>query len=153
MTTLELRIPPLLLMALCAGLMVALAAAAPAAGLPIPASGLIAGALALLGAVIAVLGVWEFRSAGTTVDPRIPEQSASLVVRGVYRFSRNPMYLGFLLLLCAWAVFLSSLAALVMLPVFVLYMNRFQIAPEERYMREKFAETYAAYQARVRRWL
>lgn len=153
MSALELRIPPVVLVLLTAVVMAALAPAFPSYSFPFPAGAPFAAALAVAGGVIALLGVWEFRRAGTTVDPRVPEQSASLVVRGVYRFSRNPMYLGFLLVLCAWGVFLGNVLALAMLPVFVAYMNRFQIGPEERHMREKFPQPYAAYVARVRRWI
>jgi len=153
MSALELRIPPVALVLLTAAVMAALAATVPGFGLPLPAGTQFAVLLAVVGGLVAILGIWEFRTAGTTVDPRVPEQSASLVVRGVYRFSRNPMYLGFLLVLCAWGVFLGNVLALAMLPVFVVYMNRFQIEPEERHMREKFAQSYAAYVATVRRWI
>ncbi len=153
MSALELRIPPVVLVLLTAAVMELLAAVFPGFSFPFPAGAPFAAALAVAGGVVAILGVWEFRTAGTTVDPRVPEQSASLVVRGVYRFSRNPMYLGFLLVLCAWGVFLGNVLALAMLPVFVVYMNRFQIEPEERHMREKFTQSYAAYLATVRRWI
>jgi protein-S-isoprenylcysteine O-methyltransferase Ste14 len=63
------------------------------------------------------------------------------------------MYLGFLLILLAWAAALSSVLALLWLPPFVLYMNRFQIVPEERALASRFAQDYAEYRAKVRRWL
>lgn len=109
--------------------------------------------LASAGVVFASLGVVAFRSAGTTVDPRVPDQSSSLVVGGVYRTSRNPMYVGFLLMLSGWGVLLGNIASLALLPVFVIYMNRFQIVPEERHMREKFGEDYRHYEEAVRRWI
>ena len=68
-------------------------------------------------------------------------------------YSRNPMYLGFLLLLLALACYLMNVAAMALLPLFVLYMNRFQIAPEERFLLQKFGAEYQAYCERVRRWL
>lgn len=150
---LELKIPPIVQVFIVAGLMWALEGLLPGLGFVFPASLVVALGLATAGVVVALLGVLEFRSAGTTVDPRIPEQSASLVVGGVYRISRNPMYVGFLLVLTGWAVFLGNIASLLLLPAFVLYMNRFQIAPEERFMREKFGEAYRQYEAAVRRWL
>lgn len=153
MNTLELKIPPIVQVFIVAGLMWALAGLLPGLGFALPASLLVALGLATTGVVVALLGVQAFRSAGTTVDPRIPEQSASLVVGGVYRISRNPMYVGFLLVLTGWAVFLGNIASLLLLPAFVLYMNRFQIAPEERFMREKFGAAYRQYEAAVRRWL
>jgi len=151
--TLELKIPPVVQVLVVAGLMWALAATVPGPGFTFPWSSLLALVVAAIGFTFALLGVLEFRSAGTTVDPRVPDQSASLVVRGVYRISRNPMYFGFLLVLIAWGVFLGNLASLLPLPAFVVYMNRFQIIPEERHMREKFGEAYRHYEAKVRRWV
>ncbi|MFI0472670.1 methyltransferase family protein [Halomonas sp. HMF6819] len=153
MQTLELKIPPVILVLFTASLMWTLAVAVPSLGFTLSASPLVALVFAATGIAFALLGVWEFRSAGTTVDPRVPNQSVSLVVRGVYRISRNPMYVGFLLVLSAWVIFLSNLASLVLLPAFVIYMNRFQIVPEERHMREKFGESYRQYEAKVRRWV
>jgi protein-S-isoprenylcysteine O-methyltransferase Ste14 len=71
----------------------------------------------------------------------------------VYKFTRNPMYLGLLLVLFGWAIFLSNAAAFALLPGFFVYMNRFQIEPEERVLALKFGSEYAAYKAKVRRWL
>ncbi|MFO8141705.1 MAG: isoprenylcysteine carboxylmethyltransferase family protein [Marinobacter sp.] len=149
---LELKIPPVVQVLIIAALMWALAIIVPSLSFTFAVSRLVALVLTLAGLAIALLGVWEFRSAGTTVDPRAPDQSVSLVIRGVYRVSRNPMYVGFLLVLIAWGVFLSNIASFLLLPVFVIYMNRFQIAPEERHMRETFGETYRQYEAAVRRW-
>jgi protein-S-isoprenylcysteine O-methyltransferase Ste14 len=103
--------------------------------------------------LLALLGVLAFRRADTTVDPRVPQQTSSLVIRGIYRFSRNPMYLEFLLLLIAVACYVINAAAFALLPLFVWYMNRFQIAPEERYLLQKFGADYRAYIKQVRRWL
>ena len=153
MQTLELKIPPVVQVLVTASLMWALAIAVPSLDFTLSASPLVAIVFAVIGVAFALCGVLEFRSAGTTVDPRVPEQSVSLVIRGVYRISRNPMYAGFLLVLIAWGMFLSNLASFVLLPVFVIYMNRFQITPEERHMREKFGEAYREYEAEVRRWI
>lgn len=106
-----------------------------------------------VGAGMAVLGVLAFRKANTTVDPRVPQQSVSLVVSGIYRYSRNPMYLGFLLWLIGLACYLLSIAAFSLLPLFVWYMNRFQIKPEERFLQQKFGAEYLSYMRQVRRWL
>lgn len=150
---LELKVPPVIQMAISAGLMWILATLLPALSIEFFASSLIALVLASIGVVFAILGVLAFRSAGTTVDPRIPDQSSSLVTKGVYRISRNPMYVGFLLILVGWGVFLSNFTSFLLLPLFVMYMNRFQITPEERYMREKFGHEYRQYAAAVRRWI
>ena len=82
-----------------------------------------------------------------------PGETTALVAVGVYKLTRNPMYLGMLLMLIGWAIFLSNVVAFAFLPVFVLYINRFQIEPEERVLALKFGSEFAAYQTRVRRWL
>lgn len=156
MKTLELKIPPLALVCVIAALMWVLSVTLPTWSVGLPASWLItfiALTVALIGAVFCVLGVWQFRKMGTTVDPRVPEQSATLVVQGIYRVSRNPMYVGFVFFLIAWGIVLNNLASGLLLPAFVMYMNRFQIAPEERELRAKFGEAYRQYENSVRRWL
>lgn len=111
-------------------------------------------ALALVGSGICLAGVLAFRKAGTTVDPMRPAGTSSLVVAGIYSRSRNPMYLGFLLLLLAWGVFLAHPVALLAgPPIFVLYLNRYQIVPEERALEEKFGQDFIAYTRAVGRWL
>ena len=79
--------------------------------------------------------------------------ASSLVTRGVYAMSRNPMYLGGLIILFGWAIYLLNVLAFVFLPAYVLYINRFQITPEERSLTSLFGQPYVAYQARARRWL
>jgi len=110
-------------------------------------------AIALTGIGVALSGVIAFRHAKTTVNPLKPETASSIVTSGVFRFTRNPMYVGLALVLLAWAVFLSSPWASLGLPAFILYMNRFQIVPEERVLSRMFGTEYSAYRARVRRWL
>ncbi len=132
MQRLELKIPPVILAAVFALLMWLLAQLMPPLALPVVWGWVLAGIFVISGIVVAVLGVLAFRRANTTVDPRVPQQTSSLVIKGIYRYSRNPMYLGFLLLLAALASYLMSAAAIALLPLFVLYMNRWQIAPEER---------------------
>jgi len=150
---LELKIPPLALVVITATGMWAIAQRVAALHFSLPGAAWLSAALAIVGSAIAVAGVAEFRKAGTTVDPRVPGQSAHLVAGGVYRYSRNPMYVGFLFILCGWGVFLGSALALVGIPAFVACLNRLQIAPEERAMREKFGASYTRYASAVRRWL
>ena len=126
--------------------------AAPPLHFDVPAHTWLAVVLVSTGFVTGISGVVTFRKAKTTVDPMKPHAS-SLVTWGVYAISRNPMYLGGLIMLLGWAIFLSNALAFLFLPVYVLYINRFQIAPEERVLTSLFGETYAAYQARTRRWL
>ena len=100
-----------------------------------------------------VSGIVSFRRAKTTVNPMKPDSTSSLVVSGIYRYTRNPMYLGFLLVLLGWAAFLSNVAALAFLPAFVVYMNRFQIRPEERVLASLFPHDCSGIPAKVRRWI
>lgn len=150
---LELKAPPVLTTAIAALLMWAVALALPGADYSIPADAALPVGLAICGLLTCFAGVVTFWRARTTVNPLNPASTSALVVTGIYRFSRNPMYLGFLLVLAGWALLLSNLAALLVLPAFVLYLNRFQIRPEERVLAARFADDYQAYQARVRPWL
>ncbi len=152
MDRLELKIPPLLLLALAALAMWLTARYLPALALDLPFAGAVAIALLLAGVAVAALGVIEFRRARTTVNPMHPERSTRVVDSGIYRFSRNPMYLGFVLALLALAAWLSNPTALLWLPSFVAAITRLQIAPEERILHEHFGAAYEDYCRRVRRW-
>ena len=109
--------------------------------------------LAVAGVAFDLLGLAAFHRAGTTFNPLKPERASALVTGGVYRITRNPMYVGMCLLLLAWAVYLSALLPFAGPIIFVLYITRFQIQPEERVLKNIFGEDYTAYAARVRRWL
>ena len=152
-TLLEKRIPPVALVLIVGFIMWLVAPYAPRVDAGESVRLVISAILFLLGILFALSGVMAFRTSKTTVDPRKPEASSALVSSGVYRYSRNPMYVGFALVLAAWAVFLASAWALLAVPFFVIYMNRFQIAPEERALRKLFGEEFRAYEQRVRRWL
>ncbi|MGJ8668936.1 MAG: methyltransferase family protein [Oceanococcus sp.] len=150
------RIPPLLLVAITALSMWLLQAGLPPLWLPESFNAAMRGlkfTLAFSGALVALLGVIEFRRAQTTVDPRQPDMSNALVSSGVYQFSRNPMYVGFAMWLIAWGCQLAQLWSLLLVPVFIVYMNRFQIEPEERILKGLFGESYAAYLKSTPRWL
>jgi protein-S-isoprenylcysteine O-methyltransferase Ste14 len=149
----ELRVPPVVVTLLAALLMTLLAW--PATGLHWPAPWRASAALLLLaaGITVAVAGVREFRRARTTVNPLTPAAASAMVRSGVYRHTRNPMYLGMLLALAGWAVWLASLLAVAVLPVFVLYLNRLQIEPEERALASRFGADFEEYRRSVRRWL
>jgi protein-S-isoprenylcysteine O-methyltransferase Ste14 len=109
--------------------------------------------IAVAGGAFALAGDLEFKRARTTINPFKPENSTTLVTSGIYRVTRNPMYVGLTLVLIGWAAFLCSAWALPGPVVFVLYITRFQIVPEERVLAGKFGAAYAQYTARVRRWL
>jgi len=110
-------------------------------------------ALLVAGAGLMVAAAAALIAARTTINPMKPARASRLVTGGVFRWSRNPIYLGDLLILAALAVWLGQVANLALLPMFVAYIDRFQIWPEERVLAARFGAEYAAYRARVRRWL
>ena len=110
-------------------------------------------ALLVAGAGLMVAAAAALIAAHTTINPMMPGRASRLVTGGLFRWSRNPIYLGDLLLLAALAVWLGQIASLALLPMFVAYIDRFQIRPEERALAARFGAEYAAYRARVRRWL
>lgn len=153
MESLEVKIPPPAVAAAIAVAMWGTSRLAPLLQIP---SGLrlgTAAAILLVGIGFSAGGVLAFRRARTTLNPTKPEQASSLVSSGVYRVTRNPMYVGLLCVLVAWAVFLSSAWALLGPVVFVLFIGRYQIAPEERALAKLFGSEFADYRAKVRRWL
>ncbi|MGH9784270.1 MAG: methyltransferase family protein, partial [Terriglobia bacterium] len=153
MHVLELKIPPLALGLVMAALMWLASWAMPAFGLMFPARELFSVSVAIAGIVIIGLGIASFTRAGTTVNPMKPDSASALVVSGIYRLTRNPMYLGFLLVLLGWAMYLSNALAFLFLPAFIIYMTRFQIEPEEKALSSLFGQQFVAYTSRVRRWL
>ncbi len=106
-----------------------------------------------IGIIIEFWSVWLFIRARTTVNPLKPEKSKALVASGMYKYTRNPMYLGMLLLLIGWTIWLGNPVGLPMLFIFVWYLTQFQIKPEEQALAELFGEQYNDYMQRVRRWL
>ena len=111
-----------------------------------------AATLVAAGVGLLFLGLRGLRAAHTTFDPTKPDRASRLVVSGIYRFTRNPMYLGFAVLLVAEALWLASPWAVGGPLLFVSFIDRFQIRPEERALRSKFGGEYEAYERNVRRW-
>jgi len=151
MHLLETRIPPPLVMLLCGAVGYALAGACPWPALPVP--GWVAALVALTGLVLNLLPKLAFRRARTTVNPLRPAAATSLVTGGIYRHTRNPMYLGQALVLLGGMLWLGSAGALLVVPLFVGWITRFQILPEERVLADLFGAEYAAFRRGVRRWL
>ena len=156
MSALELKMPPLLLVILFALLMWWISLEANMAFVQLSLSSttraLVLVLACVIGAGFAVSGVKAFRMAKTTVNPTTPNASSSLVTSGIYQYTRNPMYVGFLLSLIGWGFFLANLIALSLCVVFIFYMNRFQIEPEERALENIFGEEVLDYRQQVRRW-
>jgi len=153
MDALKLKIPPPVIALLCLGMIWLIARVAPGFSFVFRSSRMLAGYFAIVGLLISLSAVVGFRRAGTTVLPHKPERASALVTSGIYRFTRNPMYLGLGFLLLAWAIFLSNALAFVVVPMFILYMNVFQIGPEEAALANVFGQDYLHYKTRVRRWL
>ena len=153
MPDLTLKIPPVIVVFIFACVMWMMALFNVWASISIPAEEVVALVIGLIGSSLVVAGAVEFRAAKTTVNPLTPELATSIVTKGIYRFSRNPMYLGFLIMLGAWGLLLENGVAIACVPVFVGYMNRFQIIPEEKALLAQFGDDYAHYLASTPRWL
>ena len=113
----------------------------------------VAGVLLIAGLLLTFVAIASLIAAKTTVNPLRPSRASSLVTTGIFGISRNPIYLGDLLVLAALAVWLGNVFNVVLLFLFVWTINRFQIIPEERALANLFGESYVAYCARIRRWL
>jgi len=150
---LELKIPPPVAAILIGAAMWLASRSGPSIDLPLLVRGVAFAAISLVGGAAALAGDLAFRRAQTTINPFKPQNTSALVTSGVYRFTRNPMYLGLLLVILGECAFLCSAPALLGPVAFVAYITRFQIVPEERALRAKFGTAYSAYLARVRRWL
>lgn len=151
MPSLEMKIPPLLLLVL------ALALAWFIAGRPetfLWSNVLVGAVIAALGAILATIAFVQFLMSGTSSDPRASAGGPQrFLTTGLYAWSRNPMYLGFALVVTGWIMALGSLWGGIVLPAFVDVLTRLQIEPEERLMRSRFGSAYDAYAAKVRRWI
>lgn len=150
---LELRVPPVVLTLVAASLMWLLARTTPGFAWPGRLRATMAVTLLAGGMAVAVFAVREFRANRTTVNPLQPAAASSMVQSGIYRHTRNPMYLGMVLVLAAWSVWLASPAAMAVLPVVAVYLDRFQIVPEERVLATRFGRDFDEYRRSVRRWL
>jgi protein-S-isoprenylcysteine O-methyltransferase Ste14 len=148
---LEHRIPPPVVAACVGALMLGAAWVLPLFEFSVPWP--LAAAAAAAGVAVALAGVVQFHRARTTLNPLKPQEASALVTGGIYRWTRNPMYLGMALVLAGWALYIGNFGALALVGLFVMYIDRFQIDPEERALQEHFDDEFTAYRARVRRWL
>lgn len=153
MTFLAKKIPPPLVAILCAGMMAAIASVTPALILNDEWRMSLVIGFIVLGISIDVASLWTFWRVKTTINPMRPESSSSLVVVGIYRYSRNPMYVGLAIFLTAWACYLSAPIALFGVIGFVVYLTYFQILPEEQALLALFGAEYREYLSTVRRWI
>lgn len=153
MKFLECKIPPALFFAITTGMMWIASEHLQRFSFSHPIFSWIAKALFLIGILIGIAGVIEFRKKRTTVDPHQPEKASSFVNSGIYHFTRNPMYLGLLTGLIGILFYFANPINILLVTGFVLYMNRFQIIPEERAMGKKFGDDFLDYKKSVRRWI
>lgn len=147
------KIPPPLQTAFWAVIIWALYKLVPALQFKVAGQTLIAILFAACGIVLDLVSVFNFFKAKTTVNPLRPERASALVVAGFYRFTRNPMYLGMVLVLVGWGIYLGSPLAIIGVVGFILVMNHIQIKPEEAAMEAQFGQDYLKYKNTVRRWV
>jgi|TARA_B000000532_G_scaffold188538_1_gene154552 protein-S-isoprenylcysteine O-methyltransferase Ste14 len=105
------------------------------------------------GLIIILSAIILFKKYKTTITPLKPSKATQLIVNGVYKFSRNPMYLGLLLVLFGVSTMLNPIGGLFFIPLFILYLNYFQIIPEENAMVDLFKNEFLEYKKNVRRWI
>jgi protein-S-isoprenylcysteine O-methyltransferase Ste14 len=123
----------------------------PGLGIPAETRWIAGGVLLLLGLVLVIIAGGRFRSAGTQIAPWLP--STALVTTGIYRFTRNPMYIGMALIYAGLSMIADSVVALVCLIPLLAVINYGVIRREERYLEVTFGEPYRAYKRNVRRWI
>lgn len=114
---------------------------------------ILAYAFIIIGASLDFIAIFAFRKAKTTVTPLKPEKASQLVVTGLYRYTRNPMYLGLLFILSGLAILFGSALNIVMIVIFVAYITAFQIKPEEERLMQLFGAPFTDYMKKVRRWI
>ncbi len=150
---LETKVPPPVVFLILAFAMAALARFSPHAPFDPSVRIPLAFAIIALGLMIGLLAFLHFQTAKTTLDPVKIDAASALVTEGVYRFSRNPMYLGLTIMLVGWAIFLAAPWTAIGPAVFIAYITQYQIEPEERALTKKFGGAYRQYQLQTRRWI
>ena len=153
MGSLENRIPPPILMIATAVLMATLSFGSQPIFLPTGWRWGLVAAFFLAAGLFGAPAFSAFGKARTTINPVQIDRASSLVTTGIYRTTRNPMYVALTFILCAWAAWLNQPLAIVGPILFALYITRFQIVPEERTLAKKFGHSYDDYRRSVRRWL
>lgn len=153
MKALELRIPPPLAAVAVAATMWALARCLPVLALDIGPGSWLALFVASCALALDIVALRAFVRARTSLNPLRPAAASTLVTHGAYRISRNPMYLGLALWLLAFGLWLANAASIMAVTLFVAYIDRFQIRPEERALHARFGAEFERYRNTVRRWL
>ena len=107
----------------------------------------------IAGIVVIGFSIVTFRMDKTTITPLHPDQATNLLKTGIYQYTRNPMYFGLLLILFSIGFYLQNLASMFVLPIYVWFISKYQIIPEEEALHKLFGQDYINYQDRVRRWI
>ena len=149
----KLRVPPVVQVLLSGALGWGLAALFPTPQIGGSWRLFVAAFVSGIGAILLTLAVSAFVRAKTTVNPLDPGSAEKLVTSGLFRFSRNPMYLGMLLVLTGWVILLGAWSAMLAPALFIWVMTVFQIKPEERSLQLKFGDEFSAYRRQTRRWI
>ena len=150
---LETKVPPPLLGAATALFMWLLAQVLPTLTMPSTKINTVGLVIMGIGFCIDLLALTQFLKLKTSFDPTKPHKASTVVTHGLYKYSRNPMYLGLLIVLLGWGLFLGNLASLACLFIFVPLITHLQVLPEERILKEKFGDDYERYKSNVRRWI
>jgi len=148
---LSLKVPPLAVSVLVMAGMWLLAKITPGSDMAFGrelATGLLTGGFVVIG-----IAMFSMRKFETTVDPLNPDKASSLITTGIFGVSRNPIYVGMMMFILGFGFNLSNVFSLAFSAAFVLYMNRFQIIPEEDALEGLFPEEYPEYTHKVRRWI
>ncbi|MUH36405.1 isoprenylcysteine carboxylmethyltransferase family protein [Zobellia amurskyensis] len=148
----ELKIPPVVVFFGFAGFMYLLATFLPFGYFDFFGRYYVVVGLVAFASIVAAVALFQFFRSRTTIDPTDPSKVSKLVEKGIFAYSRNPMYLALLLLLLAWGIWLGNAFNTLLAAGFVAYMNRFQIIPEETVLLERFGKGYKQYCLNVRRW-
>lgn len=153
MNKLELKVPPLAVFFITCVLMWVATKISTFASFKLPYQFTVISILFITGLLLGIGALISFFHKKTSIDPLAPTKASKLVDSGIYQFSRNPMYLALLLETIAWAAYLSNMLGIILIILFPLYMNKFQIIPEERALTDIFGDDYRQYQVKVRRWV
>jgi len=149
----KLIVPPPLQGLICAGLIWVIATYFPQYSIDLTYKKYLSGVLFFIGVTIDLLALRIFHQSGTTVSPFSPDKTSSLVATGIYRYTRNPMYLGMVFLLVGFTVWFGTVPGLLIIALFIWSITELQIKPEEAVLLEKFGESYTDYCQKVRRWI
>lgn len=150
---LALKVPPPIQFVICASIMFALAYYFPQHHFFLAMSFPLIIFLIALACIIVLLALYNFHKHKTTIHPHTPEKTSTIVDSGIYAYSRNPMYLALVLILLALALYLTNVTCFAVIPLFIWYITRYQIKPEEIILDKLFPTDYQAYCQKVRRWL